>query len=216
MYLMSTTPTMSCTSAFVPTTSSMLTTTRPSTGQPAPSQAAAGGLNTKIGGVGAAATGGLAAGITVAGIAIIALIVWFVIRRRHKAAQTSEAPMVMPTQRADSDEKTDLYPHHNYEPTYELQGDDPPTMNSRTSNHMSELEPIGLSSELDLTRPMSELSSKQTGHDRWSANNTMSVSPSSLPDVQEDEETISTSQPGRFSHIRTARASKIHRRFSSV
>jgi hypothetical protein len=216
MYLISTTPTMLSTSAFVPTTSSMLTTTRPSTGQPAPSQAAAEGLNTKSGGVGAAATGGLAAGITVAGIAIIALIVWFVIRRRQKAAQTREAPMVMSTQRDDSDEKTDSYPHHNHEPTYELQGDDPPTMNSRTSHHMSELDPIRPPSELELIRPMSELSSKQTDHDRWSANNSMPVSPSSLPDVQEDEETISTSQPGRFSHIRTARASKIHRRFSSV
>jgi hypothetical protein len=75
---------------------------------------------------------------------------------------------------------------------------------------MSELESVRPASELDLTRPMSELSSSQTNHNRWLANATMPTSPSSLPDVQEDEEMASTSQLGRFSPIRTANASKSH------
>ncbi|KAH8641516.1 hypothetical protein IG631_04457 [Alternaria alternata] len=212
----STSPTEASTSAFVPTTSSMLTITRPSTGQPVPTQVAAEGANMKSEGLDAAATGGLAAGITVAGLAVIALIAWFVFRKRRKAAQTSETPVIPSTQPDSSNEKTDRHPHQNYEPTHELQGDNPPIIYSHASNRMSELDSIRPPSELDLTSPMSELSSNQTDHDRWSANTPMPTSPSSLPDVQEDEETTSISQPGRLSHIRTATASKSHRRFSSV
>jgi hypothetical protein len=136
------------TSAFVPTTSSMLTITRPLTGQPAPTQAAAEDVNTKSEGLSAAATGGLVAGITVAGIAVVALIVWFVIRRRRKAAQTSEALVLLSTQPDNSNEKTDYYLHHNHEPTHELQGDGPRIMNSRASNRMSELDTIRPSSHV--------------------------------------------------------------------
>ncbi|KAB2109681.1 hypothetical protein AG0111_0g949 [Alternaria gaisen] len=213
---LSTNPTEASTSAFVPTTSSMLTVTRPSTRQPVLTQVAAEGANTKSEGLGAAATGRLAAGITIAGLAVIALIAWFVICKRRKAAQTRETPVVPSTQPDSSNEKMDYDPHQNNEPTHELQGDDLPTMYSHTSNRMSELDSVRPPSELDLTSPVSELISNQTDHDPWSANTPMPISPSSFPDVQEDEETTSISQPGRFSHIRTARASKSHRRFSSV
>jgi hypothetical protein len=195
----------------------MVTATRLSTVQPATSQAAAEGSNAKSEGLGAATTGGLAAGITVVGIAVIALIAWLVIRKRRRAAQTSEATGVLPNQSDNSNEKTDYYRQNGREPIHELPGDEPFTMNSRASNRMSELDSIRPLSELDLTSPMSELSSNQTTHGRWSINSlTMLTSPVSLPDVQEDEELGSTLQPGRFSHIRTARASKSHRRFSSV
>ena len=79
----------------------MLTITRPSTGQPVSTQLAAEGANTKSEGLGAAATGGLAAGITVAGLAVVALIAWFVIRKRRKAAQNRETPAV-PSMQPDS------------------------------------------------------------------------------------------------------------------
>jgi hypothetical protein len=211
----STTLTIASTSDFVPTTSSMVTTTRPSIGPPTPFQSAAESSRRESEGLGAAATGGLSAGITVVGIAVIGLIVWFIIRKRRRAAQTGDASVVLSSQSDNPNRKTN-YHHHSHQPAHELPGDDAPTMNSLARNHMEELDSVRPASELDFTRPMSELSSSQTDHDRWSANATMPTSPSSLPDVQEDEEMASMSQPGRFSHIRTAKASRSHRRFSSV
>jgi hypothetical protein len=81
---------------------------------------------------------------------------------------------------------------------------------------MSEFDSVRRASELSIARPMSELSSNQTEHNRCSANKAMPTSPTSLLDIQEDEEMISTSQSGLLNRIRTARASKTHRRFSSV
>ena len=135
--------------------------------------------------------GGLVAGIRVASLAVISSIVWFVIRKRRKATQTEETPVVPSTQPDSSNEKTDHDPHQNHEPVHELRGNDPPTMYSHTSNRMSELDSIRLPSELDFTSSISELSSNQTDHDRWLANTPTPTSPSSLADVQEDEETTS-------------------------
>jgi len=57
---------------------------------------------------------------------------------------------------------------------------------------------------------VSEFSSGQTNHDRSSANKAIPTTPTSLLDLQEEEEEemALTSQPGLFNRIRNAKAAK--------
>jgi hypothetical protein len=116
----STSSTIASTTAFVPTTSSMVTTTGPWTGPPTPFQSAAESSRTESEGLGAAVTGGLATSITIAGIAVIALIVWLVIRKGKRAAQTSDASTVLSSPSDNSEKKTNHH-RHSHEPSHGCQ-----------------------------------------------------------------------------------------------
>lgn len=124
--------------------------------------------------------------------------------------------MIPPVHSDKSNEKKDYYQHYSRENMHELAGDNPPAVGSQGSNPMSEKDSVRPASEHGALRPVSELSSDRTDHARSPANNAVPTSPTSLPDVKEDEEMASTSQPGLLNRIRTARASKKHPWFSSA
>lgn len=189
-----TSSTMASTSAFVSITSSMatasVTATRSALGSGS-STAVGVGVGRKEDGLSASATGGLAAGVTVGGIAMLALL-WFLLsRRRKKRVQGDDSvASVLPQQpgEVDGEAKEKItHQHQNHPiypptPTHELQGDDP----------------CASTSELDSIRPVSELGSpgpsvsegvlgkNGNGKERWSGN-TVGVKRDKLGDLSEGE-----------------------------
>ncbi|KAH5098592.1 hypothetical protein HBH71_240400 [Parastagonospora nodorum] len=171
------------TSAFAPTTL-FTSTTAPtsalsfsvSTTGVAPAAGASSGLGPK-------ATGGIAGGVVVAGLAIAALLIWSIMRKRKRRNDSKDNDYTTgypheeqngksqdPSR--DQDVYSAIYQDHNA--VQELPGDDPPQ--SPNSNRLSELDSI---------RPVSELDSTETGSERWSAVHGGRVVSPMLPNVAE-------------------------------
>jgi hypothetical protein len=166
-------------------------------------------------GLGASATSGIAAGVTVVGIAILAALVWFIMRKKHKAIHASETAGPTPGEPDKNEETAAGSDYYATEPTHELLGDDTWAATSdRTSNRVSELDSVRPASELSSVRPASELDSTHTNHKRWSANNAAPMSPTSLPDVQENEAASFRSQ--RDVSVGTAIKRSGHARYKSA
>ncbi|CAA9959260.1 hypothetical protein PTMSG1_02776 [Pyrenophora teres f. maculata] len=208
--VMVTSNTMASTSAFVPITSSMAMATRSASGSESSTAAdVGGGRKDKEDGLSASATGGLAAGVTVAGIAILALL-WFLIRRRRMKRAQAVASVQPQFGEANGDTKDKVaYQHHNiYPATHELQGDDP-------SASTSELDSIRPVSELGSPGPVSEGFLHRNARERWSGNTALVKSPK-LTDLSEGEEGEGQDETGAGGGLGGKRGSRAHRRFSSV
>lgn len=103
------------------------------------------------------ATGGIAGGAVVAGLAIVGLLIWLIMRKRrnnfkdakyatgHPPAEQNGKLQMYEEQDGYSNDAKAIYEHHNA--IQELPGDDPPQ--SPNSNRISELDSIRPVSELD-------------------------------------------------------------------
>jgi hypothetical protein len=103
----------------------------------ASTQAAVETITSQSQGLGVSATGGIAA------------LVWYIIRKRRKAAHVSETPVATPGEPDNKAEKAAGGDYYAPEPTHELPGDDTwATTSDRTRNRLSELDSVRPASSL--------------------------------------------------------------------
>ena len=136
------------------------------------------------------ATGGIADVATVLGLATVAGVLWCFMRRRQKARNDTITTVERQEQQTEQrmnlqaeQQEHDTYPediketYQHQRPIQKSPGDDPTAQpTSPTSNRLSELDSI---------RPVSELESIETNHERWSAAHARQAASPTMPNVVE-------------------------------